>query len=124
MNESAQPVGDASPPGSSGGSSRDPEAMRRRLHALEEEAAALRTELYGERPDSETLLHAMAEQTSRVFGSEFFRAFVETVAKLFRVREVLITELLPDESYRVRSVASWRASEAGEPFEYDVRWSP
>ncbi len=94
--------------------------LRARVSDLEGQLQRARGESGGE-PD---LLRIMAEGTSRAFGAEFFRAFVKNVAELFRVRHVLITEMLPNEPTHVRTLAHWKVNQFGDQFEYDVRWCP
>jgi formate hydrogenlyase transcriptional activator len=90
-----------------------------------EEITALNAELgaaAARAREAEALLRSITEGTASATGSEFFPSLVRHLAAAFQARYALVTECRPDQ--RARSLAFWKGTGLGDPFEYNVAMTP
>jgi PAS domain S-box-containing protein len=75
------------------------------------------------RKRAERAIQEAIEGSGRAMGHEFFTGAVAELAKVLRVRWVLLGELLPD-GKAMRSLAFWGGDGLGEPFTYALAKTP
>ena len=77
-----------------------------------------------ERKRAEDALRVIVEGTASVFGDQFFRSLVRSLATALQVRWAFIAELADPEGIRVRLIGLWTGAEHGELFEYATKGTP
>jgi PAS domain S-box-containing protein len=77
----------------------------------------------GDRWEEDRALRAILEGTARATGNEFFRALVNQLASVLRVRYSIVTELLPDRE-TLRTLAYWDRDHFLDNVDYPVRDTP
>lgn len=77
-----------------------------------------------ERQRSENILRSILEGTASFTGADFFRSLVSHLAASLDVQYAFITECVPENHQRVRTLAFWSRQDYGENFEYDLKGTP
>jgi diguanylate cyclase (GGDEF)-like protein/PAS domain S-box-containing protein len=77
-----------------------------------------------QRKVAEERLRSIVEGTSSTTGADFLRSLVRHLASALSTKFALISEVLPDDPYRVRLLAFWAGDDYADLFEYDIRGTP
>lgn len=72
----------------------------------------------------EESLRLIVEGTAAKTGSDFFESLVRYLADILQVRHVLVTQRLPTDPGRIRTLAFWQHGELGDSLEYDLAGTP
>lgn len=77
-----------------------------------------------ERAQIEETLRLVAEGTSGVVGADFYRALVQHLASVFKVRFTFVSRFDPLIEGRAQLLAMWEQDGFAEPFEYELQGTP
>ena len=77
-----------------------------------------------ERAQIEEILRLVVEGTSAVVGAGFYRALVQHLASVFKVRFAFVSRFDPLIEGRAQLRAMWDQDGFAEPFEYELRGTP
>lgn len=77
-----------------------------------------------ERAQIEETLRLVVEGTSAVVGAGFYRALVQHLASVFKVRFAFVSRFDPLIEGRAQLLAMWEQDGFAEPFEYELRGTP
>ncbi|MCS6896783.1 MAG: PAS domain S-box protein, partial [Nitrospira sp.] len=91
-------------------------ALRSRVAALEREIADLKW--------TNSAINALASCAGAMEGREFLQALVRHLSDILKVSHVLVTELVPGRTDRVRVMAGWACGRPIDPLEYDLSSTP
>ena len=73
---------------------------------------------------SAAVLAQIASRTAYVTGNEFLKTLVRELAVALEVPYVFVSECLPGQPNRVRTVAFWKRNRLAENFEYELEGTP